>query len=352
MNVVNYITTLVVSFISCMIFTRLIIQFCHRFHIFDYPGKHKRHKQPTPFLGGTAVLISIWLGIGVFIIFGGDDFSELKDFLPNILAGSLLIYLVGLIDDFKPLAARLKLAVQLVAGLILYYGGMSIDFVSLPGTENVALDGYSVFLTVFWVVALSNAINIIDGLDGLAVGVSVIAATSLIIIGFLFSIESAILISLALGGSLVGFWIFNRYPAKIFLGDSGSLLIGYFFAVISLAVPIKSFATAALFTPLVVLGVPLTETFSSFFRRLVAGKSVMKADRRHIFHYLFRAGLTHKNIVNLFYLSGLFFGALSIAMALYYRVLVLTILILFMVVIFIIYLIFIGRIRKRLENRK
>lgn len=352
MNVTNYLMALMVAFVGCLIFTRLIIRLCHHYHIFDHPGKHKRHKKPTPFLGGTAVLLSIWLGIGVFLILNGDDFSDLKDSLPNVLAGSLLIYLVGLIDDFQPLPARIKLAVQIVAGLVLYYGGMSIDLVSLPGTENVALDGYSVFLTVFWVVALSNAINIIDGLDGLAVGVSVIAATSLIIIGFLFSIESAILISLALGGSLVGFWIFNRYPARIFLGDSGSLLIGYFFAVISLAVPIKSFATAALFTPLVVLGVPLTETFSSFFRRLAAGKSVLKADRRHIFHYLFHAGLTHKQIVNLFYLSGLFFGALSIAMALYYRVLVLSILILFMVVIFLIYLIFIGRIRKKLENRK
>jgi UDP-GlcNAc:undecaprenyl-phosphate GlcNAc-1-phosphate transferase len=111
-------------------------------------------------------------------------------------------------------------------------------------------------------------------------------------------------------------------------------------------VPFKSFTTAALFLPLVILGVPLTEAISSFIRRLAAGKSILKADRRHIFHYLAYAGLSPRQIVYLFYLSGLFFGAISIAMSLYYRILVWTILILFMVVIFIIYLIFIGRIRK------
>jgi UDP-GlcNAc:undecaprenyl-phosphate GlcNAc-1-phosphate transferase len=160
-----------------------------------------------------------------------------------------------------------------------------------------------------------------------------------------------VMLSLALEGALMAFWLFNRYPAKIFLGDCGSLLIGYIFAVISLVVPIKSFTTAALFMPLVVLGVPLTETASSFIRRLAAGKNVMKADRRHIFHYLAYAGLSQKKIVYLFYLSGLFFGLISIGMLLFNRTLVLSLLLLFMVVIFVIYFIFMARMKKGRATR-
>ena len=322
-------------FLVSLALTRIIIAVCHRFSVYDYPGKHKRHRRPTPILGGTVILLGTWLGLAVYLGFTDDSLLEVAGIFPNILAGSLIIYLIGLVDDFRPINAWLKLAAQTAAGLVLYFGGLSIDLLSVPVLGTTGLNGFSVLITVFWVVALSNAINLIDGLDGLATGVSAIASATMVILGVLFRIDAVIVVSLCLLGSLSAFWIFNRYPARIFLGDGGSLLIGYFFAVLSLIVPIKSFTTAALFMPLVILGVPLTETLSSFLRRLLAGKNVMKADRRHIFHYLQHLGLTHGQIVNLFYLSGLFFSLTSVGMFFYRRTLVMTILVLFMVVIFI-----------------
>lgn len=330
-----------------ILFTLAIIRLCHKFSIYDHPGgRHKRHKKPTPILGGSAILLSFWLGILAYLIFNNGGFGEIRESIPHILAGSLIIFGVGLWDDFRPLSAWIKLAAQAAAGLILYYGGLSVNLLSLPVLGEISVNGLSVLITVFWVIALSNAVNLIDGLDGLAAGVSIIALITMTIIGVLFKIDAVVVISLALLGSLLAFWIFNRYPAKIFMGDSGSLLIGYIFAVISLVVPIKSYTTAALFMPLLVLGVPLTETITSFLRRLAAGRNVMKADRRHIFHILAVAGLSYRQIVNLFYLSGLFFGFSSIIMLLFGRGVVLTFLLLFIVVIFIIYFILIARMKK------
>nr|MBN2278577.1 undecaprenyl/decaprenyl-phosphate alpha-N-acetylglucosaminyl 1-phosphate transferase [candidate division Zixibacteria bacterium] len=342
----NFLILIFISFIISLILTLGIIRLCWKYSLLDYPGRHKRHKKPTPILGGTAILAAVWISLLLYILFVEDGLDDLFPALPNILAGSLLIYLVGLVDDLKPLSAWLKLAIQTLAGLVLFFGGLSVEFISVPIYGSVPVGGFAVLITVVWVIALSNAMNLIDGLDGLATGVSVIASITLAIIGLLFQVEGVVVFSLALFGALLAFWIYNRYPARIFLGDSGSLLIGYFFAVISLVFPIKSFATAALFMPLVVLGVPLIEAVSSFFRRLAAGKNVMKADRRHIFHYLAYAGLNQRQIVALFYLTGLFFGFISLAMILFSRVMVLTFLILFMVVIFIIYFILISRMKK------
>jgi UDP-GlcNAc:undecaprenyl-phosphate GlcNAc-1-phosphate transferase len=342
----SYIFVLFLSFLLSLALTPVIIAVSHRFSIYDYPGKHKRHKKPTPILGGTAVTLAVWAGLAVFLFIKAEALGDIRAALPHILAGSIIIYIVGLIDDLRPLSAWVKLAAEVAAGLALYIGGLSVDFISLPVLGSVPLDGLSMLITVFWVVALTNAINLIDGLDGLASGVSVIAAGATALLGWLFLIDSVIIISLALLGALLGFWFFNRYPARVFLGDCGSLQIGFFFAVISLIVPIKSFTTAALFIPLVALGVPLTETISSFLRRLAAGRNVMEADRRHIFHYLLHFGLSPRQIVVLFYLSSLFFGLISVSMFFFKRTAVLTILILFMVVIFVIYFIFISRIRR------
>jgi len=347
MDSLGFLFYLLISFCISLISTLALIRICYKYDLLDYPGKHKRHKKPVPYLGGAAIFISVWAVALSFIYLKNGIFNEIREPLPYILAGSLLIFLIGLIDDIKPVPAIAKLLVQIVAGLILYYGGLSVDLISIPLIGSAAAGNLSIAMTVLWVVALSNAINLIDGLDGLAVGVSIIAGICLAIIGYIWAIESVVLISLTMVGALGAFLIFNRYPARIFLGDSGSLLIGYFFAVISLIVPIKSFTTAALFMPLVVLGVPLTEAASSFLRRLAMRKSFMKADRRHIFHYLSYAGLNQKQIVYLFYLVGLVFGLISISMTLFDRLTVLTILILFMVVIFIIYFIFIGRIKKK-----
>jgi UDP-GlcNAc:undecaprenyl-phosphate GlcNAc-1-phosphate transferase len=342
-----YIIVPILSFLVALILVSGLIKFCHKYSIYDHPGRHKRHKQPTPILGGTAIFLTFWFIIGMLLLFDSSSLAEVRPSIVYILAGSLIIYLVGLIDDLRPLSAWSKLVAEMIAGLILFWGGLSIKLLSLPGGSSQELGALSAVITVIWVVCLTNAINLIDGLDGLASGVSMIAAGTMAVIGTLYDIGSVTLLSLTLVGALLAFWIFNRHPAKIFLGDSGALLIGYIYAVVSLIVPIKSFTMAALFLPLVVLGVPLTEAMTSFIRRLAAGKSIAQADRRHIFHYLGYAGLSQRQIVNIFYFFGLIFSAISVIMFFFERTLVLTFLILFMVVIFLIYFIFIAKIIKR-----
>ncbi|SYZ73962.1 putative undecaprenyl-phosphate N-acetylglucosaminyl 1-phosphate transferase [Candidatus Zixiibacteriota bacterium] len=331
--------------------TFTVISFSSRLSLYDYPGQHKRHKRPTPNLGGIAIFVSFWAVIAIIRLAGNVALEDFGDSLGYILTGAFLILMVGIIDDLKPLAAWPKLLVEIIAGLILYFGGLSIQVLSIPPFGSVELGGFAVVITVLWVVGLSNAINLIDGLDGLAPGVSFIAALTMTIIGFMFHIAAVALFALVLAGTMFSFWLFNRYPARIFLGDCGALFTGYIFAVISLVVPIKSYTLAALFLPLLVLGVPLIETVSSFTRRIAAGKNVMKADRRHIFHYLARAGLEQRQIIVLFYLSGIFFSLVAISMFVFERIAVLTILLLFMVATFILYLIFIARLKHSKRGR-
>lgn len=346
MKIPILISAFMLSAFLALALTRIVIRICRRFSFYDLPGQHKRHKRPTPNLGGLAIFLSIWGAIELLYLFDPTFLADIRIYLPCIFAGSFIVFLVGLIDDISPLPAWPKLFAELIAGIILYFGGLSIGMLSIPGLGTINFPGLGMAITTLWVVGLTNAINLIDGLDGLASGVSGIAAAIMVVIGINLHIESVIFISLTLCGVLSSFWFYNRYPARIFLGDSGSLIIGYFFAVISLIVPIKSFTLAALFIPLVVLGVPLVETISSFIRRLAAGKNILQADRRHIFHYLRYAGLSRGLIVNLFYLLGAVFGLISILMLFFNRTIVVAILLLFMVVIFIIYFILISKIRK------
>jgi UDP-GlcNAc:undecaprenyl-phosphate GlcNAc-1-phosphate transferase len=325
--------------VAGLLFTPLAIGICKRFGFLDNPGRHKRHKTPVPILGGTALFLSVWTTLGIArLLFA--DMAEIDPFFPYILAGALIVYGVGLLDDFIPQRAWVKLIAQIVAGLVLYWGGLRIDPVSIPFMGQVSVGPFSILITVLWVALLTNGINLIDGLDGLASGVSLVAAITVAIVGHLYHAGPALVIAYALIGFLVAFLFFNRYPAKVFLGDSGSLQIGYYFAVLSLAVPLKSFTAAALYLPLLALGVPIIETTTSFLRRLIAGKNVMQADRRHLFHYLSVAGLSPRQIVWVFYALSALLGGFALAMFFWDRILVFGLLVLFMVVIFGWFLIF------------
>ncbi|MBK7143174.1 MAG: undecaprenyl/decaprenyl-phosphate alpha-N-acetylglucosaminyl 1-phosphate transferase [bacterium] len=328
------IALIAVAFVLGMLLLPLLIKLGHRYRLLDHPGKHKRHKTPVPLLGGTALLVAVWGTIGIGYLIAPDSLADLNPLLPYLFGGALIVYLTGLIDDLRPLSAWLKLASQAAAGMILYAGGLKIDPLSIPFYGQITLGEWSIFLSVLWVIGLSNSINLIDGLDGLAAGVSLVGVITVAIVGSLYQIGVALVFAFALIGFLPAFIVYNRYPAKIFLGDSGSLQIGYYFAVLSLMVPLKSYTAAALYLPLLALGVPLLETGISTVRRLVSGKNVMRADRRHLFHYLSMAGMSPRTVVWVFWLLSVVFGGFSLAMFFWDRRLVFTGLVLFMVVIF------------------
>ncbi|MEW6050195.1 MAG: MraY family glycosyltransferase [Candidatus Zixiibacteriota bacterium] len=322
-----------VSAVVTAISIPIAIRASERFALLDFPGRHKRHKRPVPFLGGVVLFLALWGGIVTLTIISDEFWRELAGPVAFVYAGAVLVFLVGLFDDLRPLSAWVKLLAEAVAGLLLFAGGLGIDPLSIPFYGEIEVGGFSALLTILWVVALTNAINLIDGLDGLAAGVSLIGAITLSIIGGLYDAWSALVFTLPLSGFLAVFLFWNRYPARIFLGDSGALQIGYYFAVVSLLVRFKSFTAAALYVPLIALGVPLLETGLSFVRRMLSGRNVMQADRRHLFHYLGHAGLTPRQIVLFFYLLSAVFGLFALAMFLWNRLVVFGFLVLFMVVI-------------------
>lgn len=321
-----------------------VIKFGHRHQFLDMPGRHKRHKKPVPPLGGLILFVVCWATVLLFLLIDYSAVADIAYHLLFIFFGALLLFLVGLSDDIKPLAAIWKLAAQVAAGLLLYYGGLSVEFLTLP-FGSVEIGGWSVVITVVWVVMLTNAINLIDGLDGLATGVSLIGAVTILVIGQLYQAGIVLLFVLVLIGFLAIFLYFNKYPARIFLGDSGSMQIGYYFAVFSLMFPLKSYTVSALYLPLLALGVPLMEIGSSIFRRILSGKKVMGADRRHLFHFLSILGLSSRQVLLVFYLLAIIYGLFAIAMYFWNRVYVFTFLVFFMVVIFSIFYILVTKFK-------
>jgi len=340
---------LIISIAVSLALIPLAIKAAHRYSILDKPGRHKRHAKPTPFLGGAVLFAAMWLTILVISLAYPDRIDLADNSLFYILAGAVIITLTGLIDDMRPLPTWPRLLVQIGVGLILFFGGVRVELLTTPW-GSIDMTNYSALLTVAWVVGLTNAINIIDGLDGLASGVCLIAASTLVVIGMSHDMGWIQVIAFVLIGFLLPFLFFNSRPAKIFLGDSGSMQLGYYFAVFSLLVRFKSFTLSALFVPLLTLGVPITEAASSVIRRLITGKSLMSADRRHLFHYLSWMGLSQRQIVLVFYAMGVIFGLFAVGMNYWNRPLVLTLLVLFMVVIFVVYFILVTGLSRRLRN--
>ena len=312
----------------------LICRICFRAGILDMPGEHKRHRFPTPNLGGISIFFAFW-GAVAFSYWSFPALAEeLGPFLYYIIAGSVIVFLTGLIDDLTGLPAMVKLMSQAIVGLILFYGGLRISILFIPLYGPVELGFLSLPITLFWLVGLTNCINLIDGLDGLAAGVSAIAALALLFVGLYFNLITVTVFTAAIIGACLVFLYFNHYPARIFMGDSGSLFLGYLFAVISILFPLKSYTTAAVFVPLVALGVPIIETGVSFVRRTATGRKFYMADNRHLFHYLSASGLSKSQVVWLFYLLSAVFAVFSGAMFIFDKRAVFTILVVFMVVIF------------------
>jgi UDP-GlcNAc:undecaprenyl-phosphate GlcNAc-1-phosphate transferase len=329
-----------------------LIRLGHRYGLLDQPGRHKRHKRPVPYLGGAALFLAVWSALVVSALIAPEWYEANTSPLFYVFLGALVITLVGLADDLSPLSARVKLAAQVLIGLMLYASGISVELLTTP-YGSVDVGAASLVITVLWVVVMTNAMNLIDGLDGLAGGVALIAAITLLVIGYLLNSGWGVLFMPGLIGFLVGFLIYNRYPARIFLGDSGSMQLGYYFAIFSLLAPLKSFTASALYLPLLALGVPILETVASFSRRILSGRNVMQADRRHLFHYLALAGLSPRKVVLFFYGLGVVFAGFALGMFLWNRVIVLAVLAVFMVVILVSFFILVtGLVSRRRRNRR
>lgn len=273
----------------------------------------KIHSGAVPRVGGIALVLAFYLPLlGLFLVGSntGALFTSNTSMAAGLLLGGIPIVLIGLYDDIIGAGAVEKFAIQIAVAIGLYGLGFRIDAVSLPYNIVLELGMLSLPLTILWMVGLINALNLIDGLDGLAAGIAVFAAATIFAVAFANGNLLMMLFMAALAGALIGFLVFNFNPATIFMGDTGSLFLGYIIAVTSLQTSTKGAATVALLTPVLALGLPILDTVLAFSRRLLRGQHPFQGDREHIHHKLLDMGLSHRSAV-------LFLYAVSAAFAMF-----------------------------------
>ena len=293
--------------------TPLSIQIAKRTGAMDVPRDGRRmHSEPIPFLGGAALYVSFFIGALVLrtLIAGGyladQDAEEMLVKLTAVLVSGTLVFVLGLVDDFKNIPAKFKLLGQIGCAIVAFAMGIRIPAISLLGWQfaNDSPGGLliSFVVTIFWLVAITNMINLIDGLDGLAAGVTGIAALAIAYTAYISGYYTAAFAMAMLAGATLGFLPFNFYPAKVFMGDSGALFLGFVFASVSIISPAKSATLVAIIAPVLVLGVPAFDVAFAMFRR---GKHVFEADRGHLHHQLTRIGIGQRRSVLMLYgISG------------------------------------------------
>lgn len=281
-----------------------VIKLAYKIGAIDIPKDNRRvHKEPIPRLGGLAIYAGFVVGV-LFMV-------PLTRELVGILIAASVIVIMGILDDTKGLKAKTKLFIQIACALIVTFFGVKIDFVSNPFASHSSLFflGFmSIPITVFWIVGITNTVNLIDGLDGLAAGVSTIAALTMALVAFLNGEYMNTTIVLALAGGAVGFLPYNFNPAKIFMGDTGSLFLGFILSIIAIEATVKSAAALAVVVPILALGIPILDTTFAIIRRSLAGKPIMEADKGHLHHRFLNKGLSQKQTVLALYVISLVLG--------------------------------------------
>ncbi|MFN3995085.1 MAG: glycosyltransferase family 4 protein [bacterium] len=311
------------SLIITLLITPKVIEFCRRYGIVDNPDERRIHKEPVPRLGGVAVIISITftvLILGILVLWFEPEFFKVKyfnyDFLQilGIIFSLFLISLVGLWDDTFGLSAKEKLLSQLLIGNVLYFTGSKISFLSgLPILGGgVWSEVFSYLLTVFWVVGLINAINLIDGMDGALSGIGGIIGFTLGVIAVIQGQTVLAVFAFALSGSLIGFLKYNFNPAKIFLGDTGSLFIGTFMSIFSLLGYFKKVTVISLLVPVIIFALPIIDTAWAIVRRIIKKRNIFHPDKEHIHHKLLDFGLNQRQAAILLYFITVFLSFVAV----------------------------------------
>lgn len=295
------------AFLLSLILTPLTILWARKFGFLDIPKDSRRmHNKPMPIAGGLAMYGSILLGILYFL--------KPNPMMLFLILGATIIVISGLIDDKIGLSPKLKIVFQLMAGFCLVLGDVKIEFFTNPfGMENpiMLLNILSIPITLFWVCGITNTINLIDGLDGLAAGVSLISALSMLVIAYRFQNISIAIIAALVAGACLGFLPYNFNPAKVFMGDTGALFLGFMLSFISIEGVMKSAALLMVFVPVLIMGVPVFDTAFAMLRRSLSGQSMIQADKGHLHHRLLAHGLNQRQTVLILYAISAIFGILA-----------------------------------------
>lgn len=290
----------VTSFALALLFTPVAIKIAPKIGAIDVPKDGRRmHTKAMPRFGGLAIFVGTTASL---IIYAGDN----EKMIP-VLIGGTMIYILGVVDDLKNLNAKLKFGGQLLVAILMYYMGLRIKFITNYFGEGALHFGEVVcfIVTVLWIVGITNTINLIDGLDGLAAGNAAISALCIAYVAYIHGDQYGMMIvclaMLALAGGCLGFLPFNFFPAKIFMGDGGSLFLGFMIAALSVVGPLKRSTIIAVVVPVVVLGIPIFDTFFAILRRLVNKRPIMEADKGHLHHRLMASGYGQRRAVLMLY---------------------------------------------------
>lgn len=298
MDIIKLILCFSVAFGVSLASTPLVKMLAYKIGAIDVPKDARRvHDHPIPRLGGLAIFYGFLISILCFGTVEGQ--------LRGILLGALVLVALGIVDDVKQLGAKIKLLVQILAAVLVVMHKVTINYISVP---TFIIDGgilnlgwLSIPVTILWIVGVTNAVNLIDGLDGLAVGVSSIATFSLFFIAILASEMNVAILTAALAGSCLGFLPYNFNPAKIFMGDTGSTFLGFMLSVICIQGLFKGYVIISFIVPFLILGLPLFDTTFAILRRIWNKKPIMAPDRGHLHHRLMDMGFSQKQTVAILY---------------------------------------------------
>jgi len=306
--------SLIAAFIASILLTPLVKRLAFRIGAVDAPNYRKVHARIMPRLGGLAIFLAFLIGIAIlypFLINVLPYYTSEYSLLAIIL-GACIIVATGVIDDMREISAKAKMLGQLAAALIvIFVGGIQIDEVNLPFVGELDFGLLSIPLTILWIIGITNAINLIDGLDGLAAGVSTIALITLAVMAFNMGNMFVLAIAAILAAASIGFLFYNFHPAKIFMGDTGALFLGFMISVLAL-LGFKNVTFVSLIIPIIILGVPISDTFFAIVRRVRMKKKWSDPDKSHLHHRLLDMGFTHRQTVLLIYGIAMMFGLAAV----------------------------------------
>jgi UDP-GlcNAc:undecaprenyl-phosphate GlcNAc-1-phosphate transferase len=325
----EYVVGFCVALAVCAGILPAVIRFAHRLGVVDAPGGRRSHSGQIPRLGGIGVYLGFVGGVGTALLMVGQapSLGDPSTEFPWAGAGigATIAFAAGLIDDFRQLRPRTKFLLQLIAAAVAVGFGVRIDSVMAPVGGPIAMGALAPFVTVAWILVVTNAMNLIDGLDGLAGGLALIVTITMAFVSLAMGQFGVVACSVGLAGALIGFLWYNFNPARIFMGDGGSQFLGFVLAILSIRGSSKSATVVALALPILVLGVPLLDLSTTVARRAFSGerpgadslagflKRISKADSDHLHHNLVKSGLTARRavlslylIASIFALSGYF----------------------------------------------
>lgn len=302
----NVLLIILTTFISSLIYVPIVKRIAHHVGAIDEPNERKVHKKPMPRLGGLAIFASFLTG---YILF-----ADITTQMISILIGGFVIVLTGIIDDIKPLRARTKFLAQLLAAcIVVFYGRIYLTDASILGMYfNFGDWGYLV--SIIFIMGAINAINLIDGLDGLAAGTCSIYYITMLVIGLTVQVAYGgldVMLCTIMIGSTLGFLVYNFNPASIFMGDTGSMFLGYMISVIAL-LGFKTATFTSFLIPMLIMFIPILDTLLAILRRMIKGESIGTPDKEHLHHQLLKRTSSVKKTVLLIYFTNICFSIVSV----------------------------------------